>query len=353
MVNDNAGGGVRGLRAQPSAKLFQVVCDSYGIHHLEDSIDLGGSSSLNLLVTEDRNRYVVRVYRPYLTESRLADYKLVAQKLSANGVPVPELLSTLSGGQYILFDGRFAEVQRYVEHDAYMNSWDSLMAGFQMLGRIHTILKEVQFSSDGKKPLFANYIEPEKTLEKTLQGTQRIRSWKSSDISCLADAAEKLAYMVSMREQELLPMLPRQMVHGDYWDNNVLFRDGRIVLVNDFDFMGERARIDDLALTLYYFSCSDKPVTKELLGKLRSLIDAYDEGLDEHLSTAERRALPLAIARQPLWSIGGWVALLDDDETAQRHAKTMPGDIDWRCVSCMILTGGRLRFQKHMTFSQL
>ena len=42
--------------------------------------------------------------------------------------------------------------------------------------------------------------------------------------------------------------------------------------------------------------------------------------LDRPLSAAERAALPLAMARQPLSSIGGWVARLDDEVTARRHA---------------------------------
>jgi hypothetical protein len=32
--------------------------------------------------------------------------------------------------------------------------------------------------------------------------------------------------------------------------------------------------------------------------------------------------LPWAIARQPLWGIGGWVAMLDDQDTARAHADT-------------------------------
>ncbi len=329
-VNDNAGRGVRGLRARPSAELFQALRDSYGINGLVDSRDLGGSSSLNLLVADHHNRYVVRVFRPYLTEARFTDYQLVRQALNANGVPVPQVLNTLDGQEYILFDGRVVAVERYMEHDAYMNSWEHLMTGFQLLGRIHTILKDVPFGTEGKNPLFANYIEPQKTLSMTAQGAQRIRSWNLHAVNTrLADDAEKLAHMVSEREREYIAMLPQQMVHGDYWDNNVLFRNDQIVLVNDFDFMGERARIDDLALTLYYFSCSDALVTDELLCRLRRLVDAYDQGLAEHLSVKERLALPLAMARQPLWSIGGWVALLDDEDAAQRHAQAMPADVDW------------------------
>lgn len=56
-------------------------------------------------------------------------------------------------------------------------------------------------------------------------------------------------------------VLPRQLVHGDFWDNNVRFRDLDIVAVLDLDFMEERPRIDDLALTLYYVTQRSVPTT--------------------------------------------------------------------------------------------
>jgi Ser/Thr protein kinase RdoA (MazF antagonist) len=67
--------------------------------------------------------------------------------------------------------------------------------------------------------------------------------------------AEELAELVTQAETRLVSRLPRQLVHGDFWDNNVLFRGGRVVLLADFDFLGERARIDDLALTLHCARC--------------------------------------------------------------------------------------------------
>ena len=44
-------------------------------------------------------------------------------------------------------------------------------------------------------------------------------------------------------------------------------------------------------------------------------------GLGSPLTPAEHQALPWAIARQPLWGIGGWVAALDDQDTARAHAR--------------------------------
>ena len=123
--------------------------------------------------------------------------------------------------------------------------------------------------------------------------------------------------------------MPTQLVHGDFWDNNVLFRDGRIVLVTDFDFMGERARVADLALTLYFADCSlGQEDDKGRIARLRRLVDTYDSGLDIPLTTAERATLPLAIARQPLWAIGGWLAMLDDEKTARDLAAVMSAGVE-------------------------
>jgi homoserine kinase type II len=94
--------------------------------------------------------------------------------------------------------------------------------------------------------------------------------------------------------------------------------------------MGERARIDDFALTLYYTNStfSDDPTSDDRIGKLRTLVDAYDRGLDEPLSGAERAALPLALARTPLAFIA-MIASVDSEAGARRLAAEMAADISW------------------------
>jgi Ser/Thr protein kinase RdoA (MazF antagonist) len=37
-----------------------------------------------------------------------------------------------------------------------------------------------------------------------------------------------------------------QLVHGDFWDDNVLFAGDEVVLVTDFDFLGLRPPVGDL-----------------------------------------------------------------------------------------------------------
>ena len=332
MNRDDAAGGLRGLRAPLSSALIQAVRDAYGFSGAEDIVDLGGASSLNLRVGEGGRRYVVRAYRPYVTSARLDDIQQVRRQLGAAGVPCSDVLLTRDARPWIVFDDRLVEVEHHVDHDVCMDSWERLESALPMLGHIHTILRGTTTGRAGRRPVFANHLESQIALDRTRRGTQRIRGWASSPSELhLADTADELAHLVTTLEHDLLSGLPRQLVHGDFWHDNVLFRSGDVVLVADLGFMGERARIDDLALTLYFTSLkyAEDSVSDDHLRRLRRLVDAYDSGLADRLSRAERAALPLALARQPLWSIGGWVALLDDEAAARQHAAGTSWALDW------------------------
>lgn len=321
------------LRGVASTKLFDALQKRYGLEDEEGAKDLGGSSNLNLLLTDSHSgdRYVVRVYRPWVTAARLADMQLVRGRLMHGGVPCAQPVRTLKGESWILVDERQVEVEPYVEHDAKMDSWQRLEAGLPLLGRIHTLLQPLHVSENGRNAPAANNIEPQDVLPGTLRGTRRIRQWDDASPAelQLADESDELARLLD-REQQGVELLPRQLVHGDYWDNNVLFRDDRVVLVADLDFMGERARVDDLALTLYYTNStfSDGRTSEERGHRLRTLVDAYDSGLDEALTSVERAALPLALARTPLAFIA-MIPSVDSEAGARRMSADMAPDISW------------------------
>jgi Ser/Thr protein kinase RdoA (MazF antagonist) len=332
MGMDDAGNGLRGLRATPSPRLFELLRDCYGLDSIGEARDLGGSSNLNLFVAAGGSRYVARVYRPYVSASRLEAIQWVRRELAKGGVPCAEEVPTRDGEPWTVIDGRLVEVELFVERDGDMDSWERLETGLPWLGRIHSLLRGVTVGPEGRTPLFANHIEPFDTLAWTLRGTRRVRGWGPSPSELrLIEAAEELAQRVTDAERVVVSSVVRQMVHGDFWDNNVFFREGRVVLVTDFDFMGERARIDDLALTLYYTNStfSEDPVYDHRMSRLRRLVDAYDRGLDDPLTSVERAALPLAIARQPLWWVGRWLALLDDEGQARRGLAKMSWDVEW------------------------
>lgn len=328
--SDSAGGGLRGLRAAPSERLLEAVRNAYGVDLRGDAVDLGGSSNLNLAVRAGSDRLVLRVYRPHVLEERLGAIQDVRQHLSKR-IPCGGLLPTENGGTWIEVDGRLVEVELFVDHDGNMNTWARLEAGMALLASMHDALRELRPVPAARAPRFANYIAREEVVAGTRLGCARIRSWAHPELDRAAQAAEELADAVAAIERRGSSSLPTQLVHGDYWDNNVLFTGEDVAFVTDFDYMGFRPRVDDLALTLY-FSClqfPESPVSDDQLRQLRRLVDAYDNASEHRLTAQERLALAPAIARQPLWSIGGWVASLDDENAAREHAKAATSEVYW------------------------
>ncbi|HEX5324182.1 MAG TPA: phosphotransferase [Capsulimonadaceae bacterium] len=248
---DDAGNGLRGLRPTPSPNLIALLRHHYGFNLIHESRDLGGSSNLNLLLITDSGRYVARVYRRYVSVARLEGVQLGRHILAQGGIPCAQPVLTRDGESWAVIDGRLVEVERFVAYDNHMDTWERLEVGLRWLGCIHSVLRGVSVPPEGKQPLFAIHIEPADTLARTLRGTRRAREWGLTPHELrLVEAAEELAQGVTEAERAFVASVPRQLVHGDFWDNNVLFRESQVVLVTDLDFMGERARIDDLATTL-------------------------------------------------------------------------------------------------------
>jgi Ser/Thr protein kinase RdoA (MazF antagonist) len=97
-MNDDAGGGLRGLRAEPSPELVDAVRDAYGLDVVLDPVRrLGGSSSLNLLARRGDRRCALRVYRPYVSAERLLAINAARTALAASGIPCSEVLPTREG----------------------------------------------------------------------------------------------------------------------------------------------------------------------------------------------------------------------------------------------------------------
>jgi homoserine kinase type II len=149
-----------------------------------------------------------------------------------------------------------------------------------------------------------------------------MRRWGDARWASLADDVQRHCEDVVGREERLRHDQVRQLVHGDFWDDNVVFRGGRLAGLLDFDFLGERDRVEELALTLWFYLLepgNGSPDEQEL-HQVRSLLDAYDDTSVLPLTAAERERLPLAVARQPAWIAGSWIPVLDEARTRAQAA---------------------------------
>jgi homoserine kinase type II len=197
-----------------------------------------------------------------------------------------------------------------------MDALPRIRQAMPLLARLHAALERADLPEAADDLCFGNYLAAADITTNAAAGVQRIRRLGAS-LPPIADAADALADKLAATPTSTEP---GQWCHGDYWDNNVLFRNGHVVLVTDFGFMNRRPRIDDLALTLYFTLWElDAAAHPNPAVELAALVNAYDRGASRPLSREERNALPLALARQPLWSIGVWAVELDDDAAVVAH----------------------------------
>lgn len=317
-------------RATVTPDLLRVLHTRYGLRWDGEPVDLGGSNNLNVHLPGSDGGWVARIYCPWTSAARLRAIQRVRSTLVSAGLPFASTVSALDGETSIGFDGQVVEVERYVAGKN-MNIGTSLLSGMRALGQIHNVLAGMETPPAAEVAPFPNHVEANQALAGTHQGTAAIRAANpSSGELHTADLADTLATELADAELGLRHALPRQLVHGDFWDNNVLFRDDDIVLILDLDFMGERARIDDVALTLYYTNSTlgegynDPP----RIATLRDLVDSYDGALAHKLSVTERAALPYALARTVL-SFVGMLASIEDAASRDRLVREINPDLQW------------------------
>jgi Ser/Thr protein kinase RdoA (MazF antagonist) len=303
-----------------------VLFDLDEIHTWED---LGGSRTTNLRLVCDGRQIVARVHRSSTSVERLAAEQAVRTLLARAGVPTVIPLADGEGRTWkALGNGDLVEAEAFVWSTSRMNSAARLLRGFCELARIHDALRHAKLPPAARHVSQANYISAGDATAATRQGVERIQNWRNPQLTRFANEALHLIERVTAAERRLRQAQVIQVVHGDFWDNNVLFDKDLIAAVLDFGFMNERPRIDDLALPFWFYLLQhgqSHPTTADQK-LLRSLVDAYDEATTLPLTAAELEALPLAIARQPAWSFGGWVLSLREPE-AIRHAHTAAAEL--------------------------
>jgi homoserine kinase type II len=292
--------------------------------------DLGGRNTANLRLELDRvGSVVARIHPRKKATDRLRAEQFVRSKLADCGLPCLPPLPVFAGDTVGRLDsGELIEVEPYVQADGWMTTDNRMIAGFRLLGHMHQHLRGLDLPAAARHVEYANYLPVEDIGHAVEHGAGRLRRLGRPELAAYADAGQ--AHLAEVAELERLRRVEhcRQIVHGDFWDNNVLFRGGDIVAVLDFGFMAERTRVDDLALPLWFQLLKSGRTRPDAEDRrlVNALLDAYDSGTDAPLSFNERLSIPLAIARQPAWSLGGWVRILDE-ATAIDHARSAAAEL--------------------------
>ena len=302
----------------------EEIAEISGLPGLAGWQDLGGSWSTNIAARQHgaAEALVFRIHQRFVTEDRLLAEQRTRRALASVGLPTVSSLPAFQGSTMArLRGGNLVEVEPLIGSDAKMDSPERLIQGFGLLGVLHDALRSVPLPAAASSVTYANHLEAHLAEERTRAGTGRIKSWRLPELDMFADCLPAHITSVLDQEAEFRYDQHRQVVHGDFWDNNVLFVDGEVAAVLDFGFMAERARIDDLALPIWFYLLDQAPSDPAVIDVVAAMVGAYDHSTCSPLTAAERLSLPLVLARQPAWMVGRWVLLDENEERAQTHAR--------------------------------
>ncbi|HZU17613.1 MAG TPA: hypothetical protein VFD01_13570 [Candidatus Dormibacteraeota bacterium] len=293
-----------GPRAVASERLLSALEAGFGLRPVVER-DLGGAYNLNLLVRSRSGRQVVRVHRPWVSLERVMALQQTRERLAAAGLPVARPLAAP-----LRFEGRVVEVEEFIAHDRVVDAWSRAESAFALLGRLHDALRRLTPSplllpavSHAGGPFYV--LAWLGRMERALLHAPDDQEVRMGRAAC-RETRRLLGRFAAWWRQHVA-WLPRQPIHGDFGWADVVFREGAVAAVLDFDFLARRERAFELARSLWTLLrrlAPGVPPARYPWGRLRRLLAAYDASTERPLQSVELAALPYELARMPLT----WVA---------------------------------------------
>ena len=312
-----------GPRATVSAGLIAAARHAFSLGSVAAVLDLGGTYSLNLRLRTDRETVVLRIYRPWVTPARLASVQAVRAGLHVGGLPVLPARLTRDGSGAITVDQRLVEAEPWRPDDGGAATPARNLAAAHLLAGLHTALRRIGRSVPVVPAPVSNTL-PTADFDDWLRRTvAAVGQRPASAETRLALAACRTVAVIAedaRRTPQAHPPLPCQLTHGDFGHENVRFTGDTPSLIVDFDFLGVRPRVADLADLAFgphwmvSFGQTERPPADRDWDAVAGLIRSYDAAAGQSLVAAEIAALPLAMAMLPLtWVAASW---LHDDAVA-------------------------------------
>lgn len=242
-----------------------------------EALSLGSVNSNFRLVTASGDRYFARIYEEQGVDGARAELQLL-RRLHARGVPVSLPLAHEDGGDVALVSHKAFSVYRWVDGVHLCNA----LVTPERAGTLGRALAQVHLATPELGPLPEGRFGLPGVLDRL---RQILRDTQRFDVD-VAFLEGKLDQYRAARDAGL----PRGLVHGDLFRDNVLWQGESIVALLDFESASEGPFAYDLAVCLLSWCYGDSL----RVDCARALVAGYER--ERPLLPSERAALPVEAA---------------------------------------------------------
>ncbi len=238
----------------------------------------GGSLNWNYGIETEGQRLFVRRHREDLAPARIRAEHALIRWVSERGIPAPvpyktemdETVLSIAGGNWSVFpwvDGAVKERGGLTE------------AEVRLLGTVHGATQAV-LAAHPDSATAALSMRWDKT--ESIGYLERIRG-VAAERNAPVEMQEALARQLSMlRDLDVKPFehfagLPAQLLHGDFHDHQVLWSEGEIVAVVDWEMFGENPRIWELVRSLAFSKLLGEPGMEAYLEGHRRFVQLSED----------------------------------------------------------------------------
>jgi Ser/Thr protein kinase RdoA (MazF antagonist) len=320
----------------------------------------GGTANASLVVVGLRGQYVLRRRNPrYCDRGQLAYDHSVLHALAQAGLPVPHVVRAAGGSRWVEHEGRVYELHQYIEGaDFTPDDLAEVAAAGAMLARLHRATEQLQPS--GRKD-WPRYFDPKVSTKSLKEARRKLRGPSPGDLSPYTpgEVDQTLGRLLQEAKdcERGLPdraywALPQAVIHGDWHPANLRFRDGQVIGVFDFDWVGRQPRMVDVTDGLLFFGSVregrldggdiwslTQPYTPDL-ERMRVFLQAYRAHVP--LERAELAALPNLLRQRALYNrVDPMVRKVPEErQLAFLVAGRVSEPLDWISAHEPVLVGG-------------
>ncbi len=258
--------------------VIPVVLGLYGLSRFEIGEPVvGGTLNWNFSVHTDSGRKFVRRYREDIATDRIRGEHALLSWLSERGAPVAVANETPGGATIVdVGDGRWA-VFDWIEGEARPRG-TLTRAQARMLGAAHGRIQELL----ADHPLSAAATMSMRWDKgESLALLERVRDAAAQDAdprvrAVIAKQMEALQSLDVLPPEEFAA-LPAQLLHGDFHDEQIIWRGEAIWAVVDWEMWKTDLRVWELVRSLTFSKLLESPLMEEYLAGYREHIRLSEE----------------------------------------------------------------------------